>query len=228
MQRVKYSRTMNLPWSDSDSSDDVWWAGAGAFAGQEVVVTEKLDGECTTIYPDGYVHARSVDSKHHPSRSWVKVLAARVAHDLPPGWRLCGENVYAFHSIYYRDLPTWFFAFGLYDDGNVCRPWSELEEFSQLLDLHTVPVLYKGPWDEAVVRGLWTGRGRYPTFEAATLNPKMPDDLRPCAAEGYVVRLAGAFPYENFSKCCAKYVRPNHVQTDSHWMSRAPVPNGLS
>ena len=93
MERIKYPRTKNLPWSQSNSSDDVWWSDTSLFDGQEVVVTEKMDGECTTIYADGYVHARSVDSKHHPSRSWIKALAANLHPMIPSDWRVCGENI---------------------------------------------------------------------------------------------------------------------------------------
>lgn len=47
------------------------------FLGQEVVVTEKIDGENTTMYPD-HIHARSLDSNHHPSRNIVKQLHGQV------------------------------------------------------------------------------------------------------------------------------------------------------
>jgi hypothetical protein len=43
---VKYPRTWHLPWSESESSDDVWLTDTKHFEGKEVVVTEKLDGEC--------------------------------------------------------------------------------------------------------------------------------------------------------------------------------------
>ena len=42
-----------------------------------------------------------------------------------------------------------------------------------------------------------------------------------------VVRLACSFTYDEFSKSIAKYVRPNHVQTDKHWSNSEIVKNGL-
>lgn len=227
VKRVKYPRTFNLPWSGSESSDDVWWKDCSVLNGCEVVVTEKVDGEATTIYPDGHVHARSVDTDRHPSRSWVKQLAGRMAYELPPGHRLCGENLYAYHSVFYTDLPSYFLAFGIYDADNNCLSWADTELFCELLKVETVPVIYKGVWDERLVRDLWTGKGAFPTFEASVLDPKFPDDFKPCVAEGYVVRLADAFPYADFSRCVAKYVRENHVRTTEHWMERRPVPNLL-
>lgn len=228
MDRTKYPRTFNLPWSQSNSSDDVWWKDTHVLDGVEVVITEKLDGECTTIYPDSFTHARSVDSKHHESRSLLKNFAAQICHMIPNGYRLCGENVYAFHSILYTELPDYFLPFGLYDDKDMCSSWDDLTFLCEALGLKTVPVIYRGLWDEKSVRNLWQGKGAYPTFEAKKSDPKFPDDFQPCSAEGYVVRPAAAFHYDEFSKWCAKFVRENHVKTSEHWLTQAIIPNRLA
>lgn len=220
MERTKYPRTMNMPHSGSNSSDDVWWKDCSRFEGKEIVVTEKLDGECTTIYPDGHVHARSIDTAHHPSRSWIKAFAAeKIAHQISDGTRICGENLFAWHSIFYTKLPSYFFVFGIYND-EVCVSWDEVRDISLILGLETAPVLYRGVWDEEKIGGLWGGVGEFPTYED-------PDLKTPCPAEGYVVRLADEFPYQDFSECCAKYVRAHHVQTDQNWMTRKVIPNLL-
>lgn len=226
MSYTKYPRTMNFHWSDSNSSDDVWWKDAQVFEGKEVVVTEKMDGECTSIYKD-HVHARSLDSGHHPSRTMVKVLQGKIGYEIDEGWRICGENVRAFHSILYTDLPSYFLCFGIYDANNLCISWDETEEICQLLELDTVPVLYRGIWDEKLIRGMWTGKGRFPTFVNFGEKPKWPDTFVPGIAEGYVVRLASSFPYGEFRECVAKYVRPNHVTTSQHWMKQEMIPNLL-
>lgn len=96
--RVHYPRTPHLPWSPGASSDDVRVGDLSGLAGREVVVTEKLDGENTTLYADG-LHARSLDSAHHPSRAWVKALQGRIGPAIPQGWRVCGENLYARHWL---------------------------------------------------------------------------------------------------------------------------------
>lgn len=227
VNRVKYSRTFNLPWSQSESSDDVWWKHCRLFEGKRVVVTEKLDGECTTIYPDGFTHARSLDTAHHPSRSWLKQFASNFAHEIPEGYRVCGENVFAWHSIFYTDLPSYFFAYGIYDNQNICLHWEQIEEMCQLLGVETVPVIYRGEWDEEKVKSLWAGKGKFPTFATSKDYPSFPQDFSPCEAEGYVIRLEKEFPYEEFRTSCAKYVRANHVTTPQNWMMRPVVPNLL-
>jgi hypothetical protein len=231
---TKYPRTRSTSWSQSNSSDDVWLkdcAGSGKesawFEGREVVVTEKLDGECTTIYPDGEVHARSLDTSHHPSRSWIKRFAATFAHDIPEGFRICGESVYAYHSIFYTDLPSYFFVYGIYDKANFCIAWDEVEELCKLLGLETVPVIYRGLWDEKKIRELWTGKGRFPTYETEAEYPKFPEDFKPCEAEGYVVRLVQHFHYLDFRNCVGKMVRANHVKSAQNWMQKPVVPNLL-
>ena len=50
---TKYPRTPHLPWSPGASDDDVRVADTAMSEGREVVVTEKLDGENTTLYADG-------------------------------------------------------------------------------------------------------------------------------------------------------------------------------
>lgn len=227
MDRIKYPRTFNLPWSQSNSSDDCWWSDCRPFVGQQVVVTAKMDGECTTIYPDGWVHARSLDTTHHPSRSWVKAYAAQWAHQIPEGWRVSGENLYAWHSIFYTGLPSYFLAFGMYDEQNICVAWEDVELFCEMAGLHTVPVLYKGVWDETLIRETCHNPRTYPTFTTSVENPQFPNDFQPCEAEGYVVRLAGPFAYDEFKNSCAKYVRAHHVTTPTNWLQRPVFPNFL-
>ena len=218
MDRIKYPRTMNLPWSGSDSSDDVWWKDTNLFQDKEVVVKEKMDGECTSIYPDSHIHARSIDTRHHPSRSHVKALAAEISYKMNPNHRICGENVTAFHSIYYTELPAFFLAFGLYDN-DMCLSWDEFEDVCDVLGVKTVPVIYRGMWDEQKIKDLWTGESAFPVFDS-------PSGFT-CDGEGYVVRNVEAFPHAEFRNNCAKYVRPHHVQTSSHWMSEDMVFNEL-
>ena len=204
----KYPRTPHLPWSETKSDrDDKVLSSLDHFVGLEVVVTEKLDGENTSMYPAHY-HARSMESKNHPSRTLLKQHHASLRHNIPEGWRLCGENVYARHSIYYDRLTAYFFVIGIYNQDNICISWDETLEYAALLALPTVPVLYEGVWDEEAIRALWP-------------RPSVFGDT----CEGYVVRTRKGFSHVDFSSNVAKYVRKNHVQTSAHWMLEAVVPN---
>ncbi|MFD4243390.1 RNA ligase family protein [Streptomyces sp. NPDC058525] len=205
--RTHYPRTPHLPWSPGAAADDVRVAGPGAFAGlagREVVVTEKLDGENTTLYADG-LHARSLDSAHHPSRAWVKGLQGRIAARIPAGRRVCGENLYARHSLGYEDLDSWFYGFSVWD-GEHCLDWDATVRFLRGLGVPTPRVLWRGTFDERALRRLKLDTARH---------------------EGYVVRTVDGFAYEDFGRCVAKWVRGGHVQTGTHWMFAPVVPNGL-
>ncbi|WP_405459119.1 AAA family ATPase [Streptomyces sp. NBC_00101] len=205
--RTHYPRTPHLPWSPGATSDDVRVVDLSVLAGREVVVTEKLDGENTTLYADG-LHARSLDSVHHPSRGWVKALQGRVGSRIPAGWRICGENVFARHSIPYDRLDGFFYGFSVWD-GDRCLGWDRTTAFLRELGIPVPPVFWRGAFDpraEKALRGLTLDTGRQ---------------------EGYVVRPAGAFGAEEFGRAVAKWVRPGHVTTGTHWMHAAVVPNTL-
>jgi hypothetical protein len=226
----KYPRTKNLPWSQSNSSDDVWWTEgdvALAFNGRRIIISDKMDGECTTMYRD-HIHARSMDSGHHLSRDWVKRLHGQIKHEIPDGYRICGENCYAFHSIFYH-LPTYFFVYGIYNDQNQCLSWDETVEWTKLLGLQTVPILYDGLWSKEICISMWDEKkkGCFPTFACNDEYPKWPHNFYPTTPEGYVVRVAHEFPYDKFDKHVAKFVRSNHVQTSSNWLTKPVVPNLL-
>lgn len=200
---VKYPRTPYLPWSPGAADDlsmdpNVW-------EGHEVVITEKMDGENTTLYRD-YIHARSLDSRHHVTRDWVKNLQAQVGWEIPEGWRICGENLFAKHSIRYDNLKSYFYAFSMWDEWNNCLPWNITVEFCKILELTMVPVLYKGPWSPDVPKLL---------------------DLPAREHEGYVIRPYDGFHWREFRKYVGKYVRPDHVQTHGHWMRSRVEQNGL-
>ncbi|NUS58441.1 MAG: AAA family ATPase [Streptomycetaceae bacterium] len=203
--RVAYPRTGHVPWSPGATADDVRAGDLAGLVGREVVVTEKLDGENTTLYADG-LHARSVDSAHHPSRAWVKGLQGRVGAGIPAGWRICGENMYARHSLAYDALDSWFYGFSVWDDADRCLPWDATVRFLRRLGIPAPPVLWRGVFDERALR-------------------KLPLDTQ--RQEGYVVRTVDGFPRDEFGHRIAKWVRARHVQTDTHWMFADVVPNGL-
>jgi hypothetical protein len=207
---VKYPKTMHLPWSPGLQNDDRRIESLDFFKGKEVIVTEKMDGENTTMYRDA-IHARSIDGRHHPSRDWVKAFHGQIKYDIPNGFRICGENVYAEHSIHYVGLETYFYGFSAwhnsrYDD--ICVDWELTTTLFDRLGITPVRELWRGPWELF-----------YEQHESL-------DNLA-LDQEGYVVRVTDPFSIEDFQKAVAKYVRKDHIQTDQHWMSKPVVPNGL-
>ena len=204
-ERFKYPRTPHLPWSPGATSDDVLSHDVDAFVGQEVVVTEKMDGENTTLYRD-FIHARSIDGRYHPSRDWIKRRHAEIAHEIPNGWRVCGENLFAQHSIQYESLESYSYAFSVWDGANTCLSWRDTIAWFKKLNLSSVPVIYEGMWDEKRIKDI---------------------KLDLTKSEGYVLRLASSFQYDDFANCVRKWVRTDHVTSDAHWMHTELIPNRL-
>lgn len=205
----KYPRTPHLPSSPGATDDDKVLDSLECFIGKEVVVTEKLDGENSSLYVN-HSHARSLDSQMHPSRSWLRQMHASFKHEIPEGWRICGENLYAKHSIHYSNLPSYFFVFGIYNDKNICLSWDDTKEWCSLMDLCTVPELYRGIWNEEYIKSLWKGLSVFGG-----------------EGEGYVVRVVEAFHYDEFWTHVAKHVREGHVTTSAHWMQEKVIQNKL-
>ena len=210
---TKAPRTWRLPWCPDDSGDDKVLKDVSGLEGRNVVVTAKMDGENISLYgSNGYVHARKVEPLNTPNSERIKALAAELGPDLPEGWRLCGESIIRQHTIHYQNLRAhhrWYLnVFNLWDDKNECLSWDQICEWSELLNLPMVPVLYRGPWNQKLIQSLFR-----PEFE----NDPM---------EGYVVRIEDGFQFRDYRKFVGKFVRPKFQQPQTHkWRYAKPVFN---
>lgn len=180
---IKYPRTMHLPFSEGVTKDDRVLGDTKFFEGKRVIISSKLDGENSSLYKN-YFHARSIDGQDHPSQSWLKNFHSQISYNIPEGWRVCGENLYAKHTIAYNNLDTYFYVFSIWNEKNECLSWDETIEWCKLLDLYHVPVLYDGIWNEDIVKDLAQDNSR----------------------EGFVVRIADRFRYGDFRFSLAKFV----------------------
>lgn len=208
---TKYPRTYHLPWSPGATSDDKKlpsdWFYAYGYPGSEIVITEKLDGEG--------IHFTSFDvfarSDGAPTRSpWSRNLwdtdglLWKIKSKITGDEIVYGENLYGEHSIHYDRLPAYFFAFA-YRRGDYWFPWDDVVMMAEILDVPTVPVLWRGvietePQLKRMVADLMSQPSTYGQEK-----------------EGVVIRKVGGFNNEDFPKNICKWVRENHVQTDQHW-----------
>ncbi len=198
-QRFKYPKTPHLPFSEGTTNDDKILHSTTHLQGKVVVVTEKMDGENTTIYSD-YCHARSLESKHKPYHSWLLSYISSFQSQIPKNWRICGEYLYAVHSIEYTSLPSYFMAFSVWNDKNECLSWNDTLFLLSSLGIEHVPVLYEGEYNDEKIK-------------------QIAKDAIKRGCEGIVVRLKDSFSYDEFPNSIAKYVRKGHIQTDKSWGS---------
>lgn len=201
----KYPRTYHLPWSPGTTSDDKISKSINNLIEVDIVITEKLDGSNTAMVNKGvFGRSHSVFTKNQWDQEVRQLHDMKVRGHLEDDVFLFGENMEGIHSIEYTNLKSYFYLFGVRDN-NIWIPWSGVEEYSYLLDLPTVPVLFKG-----VVKS------EEELKELVEILVSKPSELGG-EIEGVVVRSSGMFHNDDFVDNVAKWVRANHVQTTSHW-----------
>lgn len=201
---MKYPRTYHFKWSEGITNDDKISNSLDNLIGNDIIITEKLDGSNTAITKNGVYGRSHGDFSKNPwdNKSWE--IYHKIKNDLHDGLYIFGEGMYAVHSIEYENLTSFFYILGVRDN-NIWIPWSEVEVYSFLLDLPTVPVLFKGVVKsekelKSIVEDLSKGHSSLGGIR-----------------EGVVCRNASSFHNDDFISNVIKWVRPNHVRTDSHW-----------
>ncbi|MRG48644.1 2'-5' RNA ligase [Chitinophaga sp. SYP-B3965] len=211
----KYGRTYHYPFSPGTSSDDRiqhdYWDHLKKIP--QLVHTEKLDGENNCLSRYG-VFARS-----HAAQAvspWTESLRRfwqSIKNDLGP-LEIFLENLYAIHSITYRQLPHRFFVFAVRENGRWLS-WEETKFYAAMLALPVVPEIsvftpaMERTAFENEVKTIVAGRGGFDPHDAG--------NERPTIMEGIVTRNTDSYAQEDFSRNVFKYVRKGHVQTDEHW-----------
>lgn len=212
----KYCRTLHFYFSPCIHDDDkvVHMKDLGNFLNKEYVILEKLDGQndClkgldskTNVYPGVFARTHAMETKlpwDHMLISWYHNNKYNLKNDT---WYFL-ENLFAEHSIVYKNLDFYFFLFNLYNPlNNMFLSWDEVEFEAQRIGLKTPKVLFRGKFNSMSEVKQWMDRQiRFPS--------EYGDDI-----EGFVMRPVEAFNANDFTKVVGKYVRDNHVQTDEHW-----------
>ena len=200
----KYNRTYHLPWSPGTTSDDRIAPSVQSLIGVDLVITEKLDGSNTAFTKDGVYGRSHVEFTKNPWDVKSLEIWEYIKRSIDPDVYIFGEGMYGIHSIEYSNLSSYFYIFGV-RDGKIWISWDGVEEYSYLLDIPTVPVLFKGQVQSEKELKLLT--------ESLVSQPSALGGKR----EGIVVRKSDMFHDDDFSESVMKWVRKGHVATDSHW-----------
>ena len=202
---VRYPRTPYWPWSPAIGRGDAVHANPDRFAGEDVVVTEKLDGGNTLLHA-GKVYARSVSA---PSGGkWMAMVKKHHAWKVnEPDAYLYGEDIYGVHSIVYDPVAEHgtFYAFALRDGAGAFAAFDEVEAYAKQREIPVVPVLFRGRFRSVAEISAFMKQAH---GKPSTLGSER---------EGVVMRLARGFPAAEFQDNVCKSVRAGHVQTDEHW-----------
>ena len=235
----KYCRSLHAAISKGTTSDDRFMPHGyvNTFAAMDqLVLTEKLDGQNNCFSKDGVFARSHAAPTEHP---WDKPLLDRwqlIKNDLND-LEIFGENMFGIHSIAYRQLESYFYVFAV-REGTRWLSWEEVKWYAALLDFPTVPeIVIQRPLSEFVIKGQtedgilenWLAANLGMPWEESVETPGLlggydPDTGKSCS-EGFVIRDADAFLTNNGKLDVApnefdslfKLVRQSHVKTDVHW-----------
>jgi len=210
----KYPRTYHVMGSPGTTSDDRIAKSIRMICKGLMIMTEKLDGSNTSLNRHGVFGRSRVAPSNNGWDTWMKPLWEMIKNDLND-LEICGENMYGVHSIEYSGLDSHFYVFGIRDTKhNMWLSWEEVEFYSAMLDLPTVPVLFKSENGFDVDEKWITDK-----ILDLVSTPSMLSDDRYFVSpkEGVVSRIAQEFPNDMFYNSIYKWVRKGHVQTDQHW-----------
>jgi hypothetical protein len=222
----KYGRTYHFPFSPGTTSDDRiqhdYWRYLSAIP--QLVHTEKLDGENNCLSKYGVFARSHVAPTTSPWTESLRRYWQLIKRDLGD-LEIFLENLYAIHSIAYKNLDHHFYVFAVREHGRWLS-WEETRFYAAMLDLPTVPEVsvFNTPVDRAAfeqdVLNIVKGPGAFNACSAATGSS--------VTMEGIVTRDTGSYAVADFAQHVFKYVRKGHVQTTEHWTrnwKRAPLQN---
>lgn len=205
----KYPKTLHVPFSKGITTGDrmcgeEWF---NYLKNKTLVLTEKLDGSQSYICKDGVFarsHAATTTNPWDVNLFEKGGVYDQVKNLLSEDEGIYGENLYAIHSIEYDNLDDLFYMFAARNNDR-WYSWEEVVELSKILGIKHVPVLEIRRFNniselESTVNTIMQNGSKYGK-----------------EIEGVVIRNADSFPIDDFQKNVVKYVRENHVQTDSHW-----------
>ncbi len=214
---MKYPRTLHLEWSQGATNDDKISFDTSKLINNPIVITEKLDGSNTSLERLGCFARTHAGPPTHASFDGLKALHASVSYKIPDGIQCFGEWAQALHSIAYDKLPGYFLMFNVRDlEKQEWLSWDDVCLWADELSVPTVPVLFKGIISSEKELKLLT--------KSLMKEPSVYGDIR----EGVVIRIEDGFKDEEFSSCCLKMVRKNHVTTSEHWSHNEIVKNKLA
>jgi hypothetical protein len=230
---VKYPRTPHLVGSKG-TDDDKHLSEADShrfLADGSLIVEEKLDGTNVGIrFTDdgdmvlqcrGHLITDGMHPQYDLFKQWGAVKRSVLEDMLADQFILFGEWVYARHSVYYRQLPHYFFEFDIYDKHGA--EFLSLERRLAILEgtgIQTVPVIHVGALDRQKL-GALIGPSR---FDSVFENPftHCTDTLM----EGLYLRTEA----NGMVTGRAKFVRPEFVEKvkqSAHWQYQAMTVNRL-
>jgi hypothetical protein len=249
----KYPRTHHIEGSGLQPGDeDLPAVPFHEFAGRYLVVEEKMDGanSAVSFSPDGalllqsrghYLVGGEREKHFHLFKAWARRYTVELWEVLTDRYVMYGEWLYARHSVFYTDLPHYFLEFDLFDkrDETFLSTRRRQELLAQAPFVASVRVLHEGTVPSMQALKAMVGPSYFIApdslrrLEAICHDRNL--DARQVLAEtdqtGLMEGLYIKVEDEGVVQERYKYVRSTFLQTvlnsNSHWLDRSIIPNGL-
>ena len=211
---IKFPRIAHFPFSPqvvAGGARDDRIAGTGwdhYLRKHGYVQMEKMDGSNVCLTDKG-VYPRGSGVLAPETYDWLKAKHAEIKHQIPKTYRIYGENMYAVHSVEYKNLKSYFYVFAVYD--TEYRKWLNplrMDGIARRLGFETSVRAISGVPDTENFERDFERMYRVRTTREDEYRRDM---------EGFVVWANTEIPEHMFSKMVFKWVRQDHVQTDEHW-----------
>lgn len=250
---IKYPRTPHIEGSRLQPGDeDLSQVPFSQIAGRHIVIEEKIDGanSAVSFTPDGELRLQSrghfltggYREKHYNLfKQWGAVQRDRLWQVLGCRYIMYGEWLYAKHSIYYDALPHYFMEFDILDrETDRFLDTATRREILRNLPVCSAAVLAEGSFSrmEDVLKYLGDSNYIMPDHIAhlrAAAEKEGLDADRICRETDHRRTMEGLYiKVEEDGQVTqrVKFVRGTFLQvveeSQTHWLERPIVPNGLS
>lgn len=249
----KYPRTPHLEGSRLQPGDeDLSQIPFSAIRGRYLVVEEKIDGANTAVSFTGEGELRLQSRGHYLTggyrerhydllKQWAMVHQEALFRVLGSRYIMYGEWMYAKHTVYYDRLPHYFLEFDIFDrQEGIFLSTQRRHEMLKDLPVVSVPVLKTGLFQNKEQLLSLLGTSRYisgrKTENLRQISEKLGLDADLQVAQTDASRdMEGLYiKIEEDGQVVErlKFVRPSFTQavdaSQSHWLDRPIVPNGLA
>lgn len=200
--KYKYPRTSHIP-NSNKSKDDIT-TNINNLIGKKVRIMEKMDGENTSCCTSGEVYSRSLESSFRSEyrtfikNFWQEKLYSEKFLSLNNFDRIIFENCYAYHSVYYDNLLTYFYALNAWKE-DICLSVYKSDEIFSELELISPKIYFEGK------------------LNSQNQISDIISEIDTSKTEGIVIRITEEISLKDFSSLCMKWVRPNHITTNKDW-----------
>ena len=249
----KYPRTHHIEGSRLQAGDeDLDVVPFARLAGRTLVIEEKMDGANAAISfsDDGrlllqsrghYLVGGERERHFHLFKTWASRYTNELQKALQDRYVLYGEWLYAKHTVFYTDLPHYFLEFDIYDKQeevflDTVRRRAFLEPLPFVV---SVKVLHSGMVVSLKVLQAMIGPSHFiapnhlEQLRQICLQKRL-DPQQALKETDQTTRMEGLYikvEEEGVVKERYKYIRAGFLQavfrSESHWLDRPIIPNGL-